>query len=223
MRALLENGRRSAPFFMTLAGLAAFVLATAPLQAQERWQLRGFAAWGSAGSGWELIEDANSIEVAVDQLSGWGLAVDYRFSTRFALELGYLDSNVDSEARLSLSGVQVADRFDVGFSPFTLGLGINLLPAPKLDLVLSPRLAWIDYGNPYLNLPEIESVGELTLDDEVSWSLGLRLDLPLGSWLISGGVEFFDAAARVTNPDVEQDIRIAIDPWLLTVGVGYRF
>lgn len=207
----------------TLALLTYLALATAPLHAEDRWQLRAFGAWGSAGSGWEMTEGSDFIKLETNGVSGWGLAVDYRFSPRFALELGYLDTEVDTEASVSISGIEAGDSVDIGFQPFTLGLGINLLTGPAIDLVLSPQLAWINYSNPFVDLPEIDSVGELTLDDEVSWGLGLRLDVPLGSWIVSGGVDYFDATARVTNADVEPDIRIAVDPWVVTVGVGYRF
>jgi hypothetical protein len=206
-----------------LISIVAAALFATTASADDHWQVRAFGAFGQAGDGFGLVEGADRLEVDAGDLEGWGLAIDYRFTPRLGVSAGWLDADVDTRADVRIGPASDQDRFDLGTQVLSLALDVDLLPRSRVDLNLSPAVAWIDYANPDLDLTNVGPVTRLDLDDEVSWGLGLRADVPFGRFLVTGGVTYFDATAEVTNPEIEPEIDIELDPFVWSLGVGYRF
>lgn len=225
------NAPRSAHRLLRrLLTLTATVLAVAtPADAEPgagRWTVRAVGVWAETSESYTAPADAEEeIDVAVDGAPGAGLFVEARLGRRLGLELGVLTAALDTEVSLESPAIgrQVASD-ELTVRPITLGLPIHLTPDGSgpggIDLVLTPLVAYVQYGDLAFDFDALAFHPRFSFDDELTWGAALGVDRPLGSrgWSLTASLRWLAAEA-----DGGEEARVTLDPLLVALGAGYTF
>lgn len=193
--------------------------------AERGWHLRAGVAFVDPDVSEEGIDDAgDSVSISAAGDLGYSLGLEYRFSRRVGLELGYIAADPELEITIteSLSGERFRLRSGTGFSPLTLGLNLHLTPNARVDLSFQPMLAYVTYDDLRFTLGTASA--EIESEDELAAGVRLGLDIPFGEagWSIYTAVSYFDTELETRDEEGERD-DFGFDPLLATVGVGHRF
>lgn len=166
---------------------------------------------------------------------GFGLGVEYRWSRRFGVELGFLTTDLESETALGGDEGPTGTLFtNLGTTPVLARLNIHLTPNSPVDLYLGPvagylfnddlevRIRGEAFGSPN-TLPDVS----LALDDSFAYGAHLGLDVPIrdSGFFFNGGATYL-----VSDIDIEPPVfgdsdpgSFDLDPVVVHVGFGYRF
>lgn len=170
--------------------------------------------------------DANGNAVLVNAKGEAGLALraEYRFSRRLGFELGLWRSNADFAVGISGPGGNLLLGASPSMTPLTAGLLVHLIPDRSVDLYLAGRFAYVLYGDTVLQAPGLGRQ-EFRADDELSWSLALGADIPLGDgdWGLHFELAHLDTRLTLTNVDDGFESDFELDPVVVSAGLVYRF
>jgi outer membrane protein W len=188
----------------------------------------------------EPIDDATRLEftgdltVEPDAALGLHGSWEWRFSDRFGLELGLVGADHDVEGRLTgvarvirnadnaiLDEMMVDETEDIAeiqVTPWVFGALAHLTPEARVDVWIGIDLAYVMYD-------DLEIDGEsVPMDDELTGGAVVGLDVPLGdgAWAVSGAIRYIATEAEPSDsgPDAEA---VGVDPWIVQVGLAYRF
>ena len=191
----------------------------------EGWRLRlagiyvdpDFSATGTD-------DDGNPIQVEAKGDTGLALRAEYRFSRRLGFELGLWRSNADFAVDFSGPDGDLSLGASPSMTPLTAGLLVHLLPDRSVDLYLAARFAYVFYGDTSLREPGLGRQ-DFRADDDLSWSLALGADVPLGGgdWGLHVELAHLDTRLTLTNLDDGEESDLELDPVVLSAGVVYRF
>ena len=213
----------------TLCFAAALCLGlTAPAFAEgepEGWRLRLAGIYVDPDfSGTGTDDDGNPIQVEAKGDTGLSLRAEYRFSRRLGFELGLWRSNADFAVDFSGPSGNLRLVASPSMTPLTAGLLVHLLPDRSVDLYLAGRFAYVFYGDATLEEPGLGRQ-DFRADDDLSWSLALGADVPLGDgdWGLHFELAHLDTRLTLTNVDDGEVSDLEIDPLVVSAGVVYRF
>ncbi len=205
---------------------AAWLLASLPAAAQsQHWLAR--LRLGDVRTH-DRSSSLSSTSAALDLRSGSGveLAISYAFRPEWAVELAV------QRSRLTVDAAAQPARFRAGDT--TLGI---------TALTLQYRFFAVGRVNPYLGVgAHLASISDLKGSQEllangvagiafnrscsVTAQAGLDYDVT-DRISINGDVKFHDVGADaklvLPNGELWQRLRVDVDPWVLALGVGYRF
>lgn len=219
-----------------LAPVALYLALTAPVTAlaaesEERWTLRATAGTVSPADDVAPIESTQSGPIAgqADHRLGdgteLGLALEYRWTRRLGVELGYFVADHDTSFtlegdRFGPGGVRV-DEQTVGVETLTAGVAYHLRPERRVDVVLGAFVAMSKADDLVFNT-EIGRRDKLSFDDDVGPGLEAGVVVPLGPssrWHLV-------AEARYLLSILESDSGgedLAYDPLTVAAGIGFRW
>lgn len=213
------------------------LLAPATGEAKSLWHLRGFGLWIEPDLAIDIPADEETdISAEADGAFGLGLSAEYQFSDRVGLELGIFRASpeVILEYHLRLFDLSFSVSDDLAMTPVYLGLPVHLLPESRIDVYLSPFLAYVRYSDLEFTIHQtFEFAGQqITLRDsarvsvasDVAYGAMLGVDFPFSSrpWAIATSLRYLATELDATDPEGE-GIRPDFDSWILTAGIRYSF
>lgn len=147
------------------------------------------------------------------------LTLTYFFNPNLALELFCCFAKHDVKGKGTINELDLGDTWI--FPPaLTLQYHFNSIHGMK---------PYIGAGVQYINFFSESRVADLggaklDIDDAFGFTLQAGIDVPLGDgWYLNGDVKktWLEADAKWAGTGVSADVDI--DPWIFSVGVGYRF
>lgn len=205
---------------IALAIVTAAALAAPAAAADSPWTLHLRGAWVDGDLSYaETVGFGDRITATDESKLGLGLDVEYRLNDRFGVAGGVLWSKPEVKLRATQPGTEpISTSTDFRFMPVTAGLAIHLTPDGPVDVIFTPGIAWISYGDLEFDDPAFDTVD---LADDFTWTASLGIDWAAGdSILLSAAVSYFDTDIE---PDHDGPDSLSYDPFVYSIGVGFRF
>jgi opacity protein-like surface antigen len=190
-----------------LAAAALVLAAVGPAAAESKFKVYGMLAYVSPLA--ESDQDVGGVTDAVQASSemGYNLGIEFRASPLLGVELDYLYSKHDLEAKTA------GFLGETAFRPISATLNLHL-PVGPLDVYGGPTASWVNWGD-----IELPSGGEVEFDAEFAYGLSAGLDLPLApAFALTGGLRWLSLEAEGDNV---QDLQV--DPLFTRIGVAMKF
>ncbi len=132
---------------------------------------------------------------------------------------------------------------DISMMPITVGVNFHVMQKEKVDLYLGPFLGYVMYGDIKWN--KVTAQFSLTPDDplldplagsftesasgktkiksDFGFGAVVGIDVPFGSggWMFSSSLKYLSTKAK--SDEEYWDAEIDMNPWILSIGVGYTF
>lgn len=149
------------------------------------------------------------------------LDFSYFFTDNIAAELILATTNHDVKADGTPLGASV-DLGDVWLLPPTLTLQYHLNPKGQVSPYVGAGVNYtIFYGE------DAGAAQSVSYDDGFGWALQAGVDVAVtGNWFVNLDVKklWLNTDVKITvNPTTVVDADVDLDPWIVGVGIGYRF
>ena len=112
--------------------------------------------------------------------------------------------------------VEAIDFWDV-----TIGANYHFTPQSRVDFYAGALLGYFSYDGARYDFSEVDETFDLDFGSDVGFGLKAGLDIPFkagGPWVFSAGLRYI-----VTGGDADQgDLDLDVDPWIGSIGIGYR-
>ena len=207
---------------IVLIAVAALVAAPAAA-AESGWTVRIYGAWAKPNVDLPVVDSDIPVDVSGNGALGAGAGLEYRFRPWVGLGVDALHARPDIVLEADLPGGRrlVSDGF--GFTPFSLGPVFHLTPGRAVDLTVTAMVGFAVYGDLLFAVDGEEL--RLQGGSDLGWGLGAAIDIHPGAshWAIHAGVRRYESDPEFTNRDNRAVGSAAINPVVVTVGVGYRF
>jgi outer membrane protein len=174
------------------------------------------------------LGDISNSSVSVESAKTLGITFDYKFSPNWSAEfLGIIPTKHDINGRGSLANI--GEIADVKVLPPTLTLKYHINNSSAFTPFIGAGINHtIFFDKDVTAGTESTLSGNTQLKVDNSWGLALQagFDFDFGNnWLLSSSVWYIDvdADASLNTGDVQRDIDIDIDPWVIMLGIGKRF
>ncbi len=206
------------------------LLCTAPGNAAlaEGWNLRLGGVWTNPDGETRVVDsDGQVIGTSADDAFGVGLSIEYMFSDRVGVEIGYLAGS-DSKFQLDvddpfLGELSVTD--DLAFDVLDLSLNIRLVVTERTELYVGPVLADVSFDD--LAFEVLGQPVPIGVDGATGFGLVAGIDVALGGgpWFFSGRLKYLDVAIDARPKDDPDDsvTKIDFNPFMVGAGFGVRF
>lgn len=206
-------------------------------EAKSLWHLRAFGVWIEPDLDYRVPTSEDPVIFAkANGGFGLGISAEYQFSDRLGFELGVLRATPEIvlDYYLTVFDVSLTTTDDLAMTPISLGLNIHLLPKSRLDLYLSPFLAYVRNGDLEFNINEtfevdgqilrIQDSNRVTVASDVAYGASLGLDIPFSSkpWAIATSLRYMASELNAADPEGES-ISPDFNSWILTAGFRYTF
>lgn len=163
------------------------------------------------------------IAFEADNGYGFGIELEYRLSRRLGFDFGALTATPVIDVLIDEVGV-ISASAKPRITPLYAGLNVHLTPEGPFDLYIGPMLAYVIYSSFDLVVdPWFLTEGFVTENDfGIGVNLGLDIRLGDAGWLLTAAFKYLDTTLVASPPD-ESIGRTDIDPWIFSIGVGFRF
>ncbi len=204
---------------LSVAGLAHPAFADLP---ENRWTATASVVGLSPGG-----DDARANlpggagQLGISSGSGFGLALDYRFSERWEVGLSMRSTSLDSRFRLAAPGGDLEAVDAMRFELFGLQGNYRFFLHKRFDLYLEGAVVMSKGADQIFTTGPDDRV-KLTFDDDFGYEVSLGTDVRLTSsdrWILRGGLGYLVTILE-TDSGFED---VNLDPWTLRIGIGYRF
>ena len=204
--------------------LALAVLTVAPAAAaQSSWTLRVHGAGVKPNVALPVVDSDIPVDVSGNGAAGAGAGLEYRFRPWVGMGLDVLHARPDIVLEADLPGGRRRVSDGLSFTPFSLGPVFHLTPGRAVDLTVTAMVGFAVYGDLLFAVDGEEL--RLQGGSDLGWGLGAAIDIHPGAshWAIHAGVRRYESDPEFTNRDNRAVGSAAINPVVVTVGVGYRF
>jgi outer membrane protein W len=232
----MSRNQLSAALLGTVAVVALTIGLPAPASGRGPAHLRAFGVWVQPDLNFDRPGEEQNLSADADGAFGFGVSGEYQFSDRVGLEIGVFEASPD------INLVNEIPEFDLialtsdgqAMTPVSLGLNIHLLPKDRLDLYLSPFLAYVYYGDLEFSIRETVEIGgqEIVLEDSIrvdvandtAYGASLGLDIPFSSrpWAIATSLRYLATSLDITDPEGDRE-KLDFDSWVVSLGLRYTF
>ena len=154
---------------------------------------------------------------------GAGLRAEYQFSPILGVELGVLGSS-GLDVDIGDLGGAFGVATEIGsFSPVTLGLNYHFAPDIPMDFFAGPFVALVNYGSVELETGSRGVSTGISADNDWAWGgiAGLEIPLRKGRWSIHANLRYIDT--KLSSMEREVGLDSDLDPFIVSIGIGYRF
>jgi len=174
-----------------------------------------------------VYNDADEpIQIRADNASGYGLGLEYRSSQRLSWTVEIMRADVDTSLEAAVTqGLTVRSQSSMRVTPLLAGLEYHLTPGGAIDVSVGPLIGWVRYGDVTFNVDEGESVTAVTRN-KMAYGARIGAEVGLGGrWAFSADVArlWTDLEASEGGGSPSDTEQFSFDPWIVTVGLGYRF
>lgn len=209
---------------------------SSPAAARGPAHLRAFALWVQPDLDFNRPGEEQDLTADADGALGLGISGEYQFSDRLGLELGIFRASPDVNLVNTIKELDLTARASDGqaMTPVTLGLNIHLLPEDRLDLYISPFLAYVYYGDLEFFISETTEINgeQIVLEDSIrvdvandlAYGATVGLDVPFSSkpWAIATSLRYLATSLDITDPDGDRET-LDFDSWIISLGLRYSF
>ena len=190
----------------------------------DPWKFR-FAAVSMNPSGGTFAVPETGETFSYQSGSGAGVALDfeYRASRRLGIDFGLITASPGFSVAIDARPLSVSASGDIRITPIYAALNIHLTPDGRFDLYVGPLLAYVTYDRFELVAgPELRE--GFSAEEGLGFGAVLGLDIGLGSgrWSLSTAVRYLATTLEASPADGGVG-KTDIDPWIFSIGVGYRF
>jgi len=193
-------------------------------QFEPTWQLEFDLAFVDPSGDSLLINVDNArVDVDIDNQAGVSLRAEYQFAETLAVELGIL-----ATAGFDVAVGDLGDNFGVttrvsSFAPITVGLNYHFTPESYADFYAGPFLAIVRYGDIETEVGTGGVVVRESVDTDFGWGAIVGFDVPIrsGHWSLGTNLRYIDTNMRGTSDGDPFDGDF--DPFIFSIGFGYRF
>jgi outer membrane protein len=188
------------------------------------WQFRiAGLSMNPTGDTVVVPDTGEQIPFNADNGYGFGIEFEYRASHRLGIDFGALTATPVIDVLIDEVGV-ISASAKPRITPLYVGLNVHLIPEGPFDLYFGPMLAYVIYSSFDLVVdPWFLTEGFVTENDfGIGVNLGLDVRLGDAGWLFTAAFKYLDTTLVASPPD-ESIGRTDIDPWIFSIGVGYRF
>ncbi len=150
------------------------------------------------------------------------LTLTYFFNRNIALELFCCFANHDVDGKGILTGIDLGDTW---IFPPALTLQYHFDFMGGMKPYFGAGVQYINFFGEGSGGPGIAGA-KLDIDAAFGFTLQAGVDIPLGDgWYLNGDIKktWLETDAKWTGPGVAVNADVEVDPWIFTVGVGYRF
>jgi hypothetical protein len=187
------------------------------------WVARGFLfAWSPTGD--EQRRDITlptgpaREKFSLDGGYGLGLSVEKRYGPVFGLEGAVLFGKGDSDYEINNGFAKEADSHETTFYAFTVGPNFHLLGCDGADFYIGPFVGYGGLADP--NYWAFDHHFAATFDGEFIWGAQAGLAIPFssdGPWSLHAGLRYLDLSQETDAGTIK------VDPWIVSLGLSYRF
>jgi outer membrane protein len=214
-------------FFAAAIALTVLTCALCPIAADAgdgAWQLR-VSGLSMRPTGSSVFVPDSGERIAFDAGNGYGFGIDleYRVSRRLGIDLGALTATPVIDVLIDEAGV-ISASAQPRITPVYAGFNLHLTPEGPFDLYIGPMFAYVIYSSfDLVTDPWFYREGFVT-DNDFGIGANLGLDVRLGGhgWLASAAFKYLETTLVASPPD-ESIGKTDVDPWIFSIGVGFRF
>ena len=224
-----------------LAATALLALAASPAKAYEQgtWILRAGVGTVAPDSGNLVIDDGvTTTSIDVDDGTSLTLSATYMFTPNWAFDI-LAAWPFSHDINLS-----VVDNVDPGFNPVsikagetdhlppTFSLQYHFLPDANFQPYVGAGVNWTTFFNTEVTSDLVAAgINDLDLDDSFGLALQLGADWAFdNNWVVNFDFRYIDIETDATVgyvtpvPLATEEIgKVAIDPFVYSINIGYRF
>jgi outer membrane protein W len=230
---------RNQPLAVLLGCVTVLAFAIAlpgPVAARGPVILRGFGLWVQPDLDFNRSDEQQNISADADGAFGLGVSGEYQLSAWLGVEIGVFRASPDvhlaNEIR-ELDLIALASDGQV-MTPVSLGLNIHFLPKDRLDVYLSPFVAYVYYGDLEFLVRETIAIGdqEIVLEDSIrvdvandtAYGATVGLDIPFSSrpWAVATSLRYLATSLDITDPEGDRE-ELDFDSWVVSLGLRYTF
>lgn len=208
---------------LAVAGLTATVAAPS-LAAAQTFETKSAGDIMLRGRGIAIVPDVSSDttiggDVDVDEAFTPELDVTYFATDNIGVEL--IAATANHDVKLENSAVGDVDLGDVWILPPTLTAQYHFLPKQRISPYVGAGVNWtLFYG------ADSGDANDIDYENDVGPALQAGVDIAIsGPWSLNLDVKklFLDTEAEVQTAAGTVDADVDIDPWIVGVGVAYKF
>ena len=207
---------------LLIVALAAVAIAGSVRAAEDEnsWRVGLEFVWVSPSGDFSTttVSD-NTVRASWDTGYGVGVRGEYQFESRFGVELSALGAgSVELSAGTAGSYVRVSE-----VAPLMAGFNFHLTPDRPVDFYVGPMLGLVRYSDVEYHAGFGTVNTTVSVEDDFAWGASAGLEIPLGSrgWRLQGNLRYIDTDIKNSGGPISIDSEF--DPFVVSVGVGYRF
>lgn len=207
-----------------------FFAVGAPAEAADSgWNLRIFAA-GFDPSLDETVfnDDGDAINVTAGSDLGYGLSLEYQFSSRWGIEGGFMQGKPAVELNAEVPGYGTLSLSDSMKTTVLLAeINFHLTPnSPSFDFYVGAGIARMSYNDLLFEIEEIDQFLAVDIASETTWSAKAGLDIAIGKgWSAIGALRYVDSSLKAyeaeDGPGDSETFDFKI--YNFNVGIAYSF
>jgi len=154
---------------------------------------------------------------------GLGIAVEYRISKRFGVELGAAYAKIPDFDWDDNTGGTTKIGEGPTFVPLTASFNIHLTPNSRFDLYVAPTVAYVSYGDFNLDLDGQST--QFDAEGGFAWggTIGCDYRLGNGTWSLNAAVTYLSSDMDVTERGTDDTVTVSFDPLMVQLGVSFSF
>ncbi len=218
-----------------LAGAAA--LASAPVEAGGRFNIRVFGSWLTSGgkaiqdpdpfTGSDCLTEGDCVQFKAKDGSGAGLSVEFRVTKhRVGVELGALWSEMDLDlefvqsfpnatgpdctmpSTLPFCFLSTNVPMQTDFTPIFLGVNYHVLkPESKVDFYVGALYADVGFGSADITIGSRSFVFDF--EDDSGFGFNMAFDVYLSTrWYVGGGMRYIATSSNFSVIDTQADTTV---------------
>ncbi len=200
--------------FLVFVAVAVVAIATAGA-AEPKNSIGVFLNFLWPGGDYTTSVEGTTLTLEAQEATGYGLSYRYAFHPKwdFGASFFYADHDVDG----TLSGVGSAKVATVSWTPILLDANWHFgkkglfYVGPTIGYAMWDKLKWVT-----TEIPTVD------IKDTFVYGLDFGADVPFGErWTLNVNARYLQVEAETDT--VGGDITIDVNPWILAVGVSYRF
>ena len=162
-------------------------------------------------------------EASYDTGVGGGVRGEYRYSSRYGVELGVVSAaSVDVSSQV-VAGTTASSVEVSSFAAYTVGVNVHLTQDRPVDVYVGPLIALVQYSDVEAGTTLGGTTTSVSIDDDIGFGAIVGIDVPLGErgWLVQASLRYIKTDIKGSEGGVTIDSDF--DPLIFSAGVGYRF
>jgi opacity protein-like surface antigen len=204
--------------------------ATSAAAADTGWHLRIVAAGFDPDLNETVpAENPEVVRLTADSDLGYGLSLEYQFSSHWGIEAGFMKGSPAVEIRGDIPGYgELVLSDSMPTTALTFDVDFHLIPNNQVfDVFLGAGIVRMSYHDLFYEIEEIADSLGVRVSNDTTWTAKAGLGIALGgsAWSATAGLRYIDSDLVVSNTEDASSETESFDFTLIsfTVGITYSF